>query len=219
MKMKKAGYYFLMFLPLIISLAALPFLPEQIPAHYDFNNQVTRWGSKYEALIYPFVTIGFGIFMLAMARYAAKQEENGRNNERVIVISGIVVLAYFNVMTVYSLYTDFNKIENLSTVVIDINQLVFGILGISLIIIGNIMPKVRMNSLAGLRTRWSMKNEITWKKSQRFGGILLIVAGIMILIVSIRMKGFECFVWSMGILIATLPIDIYYTYKIAKKYG
>lgn len=45
MKTKKVIYYILMFLPLIITLIVLPFLPYQIPAHYGFDNQVTRWGS------------------------------------------------------------------------------------------------------------------------------------------------------------------------------
>jgi len=48
MKKKKIIFYGLMFLPLIVVLIALQFLPEQIPAHYGFDNQVTRWGSKYE---------------------------------------------------------------------------------------------------------------------------------------------------------------------------
>ena len=38
-------YVFLMLLPLILTLAALPHLPEEIPAHYGFSGQVDRWGS------------------------------------------------------------------------------------------------------------------------------------------------------------------------------
>ena len=38
MKKKKIIFYSLMFLPLIVVLIALHFLPERIPAHYDFNN-------------------------------------------------------------------------------------------------------------------------------------------------------------------------------------
>lgn len=109
--------------------------------------------------------------MLGMAKYSAKHEETGKNNEKICIMTGIVSLVIFNAMTGYFLYTDFNKIENLSSVTIDINQLISGILGVSMIVIGNIMPKLRMNSLIGLKTDWSMKNETTWKKSQRFGGI------------------------------------------------
>ena len=153
-----------MFLPLIVVLIALHFLPERIPAHYDFNNQVTRWGSKYETLIFPVITVLFGYFMLGMAKFSSKQEENGSNNENVCIVAGIVSLTLFNAMIGYFLYADFNSIENLSSIALDINQLLFGLLGVAMIILGNIMPKLRMNSIAGLRTVWSMKNETTWKK-------------------------------------------------------
>ena len=85
MKKKKIIFYSLMFLPLIVVLIALHFLPERIPAHYDFNNQVTRWGSKYETLIFPVITVLFGYFMLGMAKFSSKQEENGSNNENVCI--------------------------------------------------------------------------------------------------------------------------------------
>ena len=52
MKNKKL-YYILMFLPLVASLIALQFLPDVIPAHYNIDNVVDRWGSKYEILILP----------------------------------------------------------------------------------------------------------------------------------------------------------------------
>lgn len=207
-----------MFLPLFITLLALPHLPAQIPAHYGFNNQVDRWGSKYETLIFPAITILLGVILLAAAKYSAKQESEGENNENVCIITGIVCLILFNVMTCYFLYTDFNKVENLSEVSLDLNQISFAILGISLIIVGNIMPKIRQNSVIGLRTGWSMKNEVTWKKSQRFGGISSIIAGILIILLCLLTRGITCFLGSIGIILAMVIIDIYYTYQIAKKF-
>lgn len=72
-------------------------------------------------------------------------------------MTGIASLALFNAMTVYFLYADFNSIENLSSIALDLNQLVFGLLGVAMIILGNIMPKLRMNSVVGLRSIWGMK--------------------------------------------------------------
>ena len=53
MKGRKILFWILMLLPMAVTLFALPFLPEQIPAHYGFGGQVDRWGSKYETLILP----------------------------------------------------------------------------------------------------------------------------------------------------------------------
>ena len=216
MKVKKIVFYGLMFLPLISALIALQFLPEQIPAHYGLNNQVTRWGSKYEALIVPIVTAVLGYFFLGIAKVAAKQEENGNNNENVCIVAGIVTLIIFNAMTGYVLYAGFNEIENLSSSKFDVNQLLFGILGIAMIIIGNIMPKLRMNAVTGLKTKWSTKNEMTWKKSQRFGGISYIIGGIVIVVICFFVQGIYCFLSTLGIIAILLVIDVFYTYKIQK---
>ena len=171
MKKQRIIFYILMFLPLPVTLVSLVFLPEQIPAHYGFDNQVTRWGSKYETLIFPVVTILFGSFMLGISKLSANQEKTGEDNEKVCIMAGIFSLFMFNAMTGYFLYTDFHKVEDLSSVSIDIYQLLFVLFGIFMIVIGYMMPKLQMNSVMGLRTHWSMKNEATWEKSQRFGGI------------------------------------------------
>lgn len=218
MKTKKAVlYYVLMFLPLAVTLVALQYLPDQIPAHYDFNQQVTRWGSKYETLIFPVIIVVFGIIMLVVTKFAAKQENSGSNNEKVCITAGILGLVLFNAMTFYFLYTSFQKVENLSSLCVDIYQIMVGLLGLFLVVIGNAMPKVRMNSVLGLRTTWSMKNETTWKKSQRFGGITFIVIGIAMILICFLTKGISCFLISMGLLLVSLPIDIYYTYRVAKQ--
>ncbi len=68
MKAKKTVYYILMYLPFVIVLIALPYLPEKIPAHYGFDNQVDRWGSKYETLLFPIISLLMGYFLLGMAK-------------------------------------------------------------------------------------------------------------------------------------------------------
>lgn len=219
MKRQKTIFYLLMLLPLPATALSLLFLPDQIPAHYGADNQVTRWGSKYETLLLPLLVILFGVFMRWISRLAARQEKTGSNNERICLLAGIFSLLLFDAMTGYFLYTAFHKVENLSAVPVDLSQLIFTLVGIALMAIGNVMPKVRMNAVMGLRTGWSMKNETTWKKSQRFGGISLMVTGGLIILACCFTKGNACFLWAMGILLLSLPVDVYYTYRVAKKYG
>lgn len=217
MNKKKTVCYILMYLPLVVVLIVLPHLPEEIPAHYGFDNQVDRWGSKYESLLFPVVSILMGYFLLGMAKLAAKKEEHGENNKNVTIIVGILVLILLNALNVYSLYTSLNKVENLSFVSLDIGQLVFGIIGMLMIVTGNLMPKLRMNSMIGLRTHWSMKNEATWKKSQHIGGISFIIGGIIIIGICIVMKGTPCLLSVLGVWAMLIVIDIVLTYRVAEK--
>jgi len=216
MKGRKIVYFILMFLPLVVTLVLLPFFPEQIPAHYRADHQVTRWGSKWELLILPAATLLMAGFFPLVAKLVRAAEPDGKNNEKVLLISGCATLLLFNVMTGYFLYTAYHQLENLSEFPVDINRIVFVALGIVLIIVGNVMPKARMNSLCGLRTPWSMKNEVTWKKSQRFGGISFVVAGAVMVVVSLLTHGWICFALAMGILLSVAVVDVIYTYRVAK---
>ena len=216
MKGKKIVYFILMFLPLVATLVLLPLFPEQIPAHYGADGLVTRWGSKWELIILPAATLLMAGFFPLVAKLVRAAEPGGKNNEKVLLISGCATLLLFNVMTGYFLYTAYYQLENLSEFPVDINRIVFVALGIVLIIVGNVMPKARMNSLCGLRTPWSMKNEVTWKKSQRFGGISFVVAGAVMVVVSLLTHGWICFAWAMGILLSVAVVDVIYTYRVAK---
>ena len=64
MKIKKILLLSLAILPLTVSLIALIFLPDQIPAHYGSEFTVDRYGSKFEILILP-----IAIFVLALSFY------------------------------------------------------------------------------------------------------------------------------------------------------
>ena len=219
MNKKRIIYFALMFLPLLIAVIAFPFLPEKIPAHYNFAGEIDRWGSKYETLIFPLVTIGMGLFMLWMAKISAKQEENGKNNEKIVFYTGMGLSVFFTLEHCFFLYKSFAAAESMSYAhEADINQFVCILLGISLVIMGNFMPKLRSNGIIGLRTPWSMKNDITWKKSQLFGGISFMVCGAIMVVCGIFIDGYTAMGVALGLIIIDTIVCVIYSYKIAKKY-
>ena len=170
-------------IPLIIVLVALQFLPEKIPAHYDLHMNVDRWGSKYESLIMPVVTILMAAYMYGMSRFSAKQE-NGESNQKVILISGIAINLMFTAMTAWSLFSAFKAVENSKiSGKIPVN-IIFISTGIVMTVIGNFLPKCKLNSVIGIRTKWSMANEDVWFKCQRFGGVLFVICGIIMAVIS-----------------------------------
>lgn len=219
MKTKKAIYFLLMFLPLLITVFALPFLPESVPAHYNFAGEIDRWGSKYETLLFPLCTIGMGVFMLWMAKIAAKSEEDGKNNEKIVFYTGMGLSVWFTVLHCYFLYKDFAAAKSISYAYeADVNQLCCIFLGLIMVITGNFMPKLRNNGVMGLRTTWSMKNDTTWKKSQIFGGISFMISGALIVAFGIFLDGYFAMCVALGVIIICTVVCIIYTYKIAQKY-
>ena len=113
MNIKKL-FYILMFLPLVISMIALVFLPDVVPAHYNIKNEIDRWGSKYEILIIPIITILLGKFLLFMRKFVKKHEVKGNNNEKFVLIIGICLFLTYNIILCMMIYSSFSNTRNLS---------------------------------------------------------------------------------------------------------
>ena len=85
-----------------------------------------------------------------------------------------------------------------------------------MVVIGNLMPKLRKNSMIGLRTKWSMKNDTVWKKCQKIGGISFIIGGIATITACIATKGISCLILGLSIWGILIVVDVFATYRIAE---
>lgn len=209
MKAMKIIFWILVLLPLPVCLIALPFLPELIPAHYDINWTVDRWGSKYETLILPAMNLFMAAIFFFSARYSAKREANPRSTVKVCYITGISCCLFFDVLSGIFLYMDFNSVDQLAPP-LDITKLVFALMGVLFIVMGLIMPRQQMNSLFGIRTKSSMANPYLWRVSQLFGGVAFAVAGVLSILCCIFTSGMMCMIICIGsITLASIAASIF----------
>ena len=155
----------------------LTIAPDQIPAHYNLRGDVDRWGSKYEFLIMPVISLLFGILMAWLARREGKQ---GRDkNERIVSVMNNWILILFNGLWLLFMWKAVDM-ENLGGGLDDLTgKLIMVLLTASFIPVGNIMPKAQRNSAFGLRTKWSTTNDHCWQQSQRIGGYIMVGTGIV----------------------------------------
>ena len=177
--MKKA-YKWTIALILLGFVAAGFFLtiaPDQIPAHYNLRGEVDRWGSKYEFLTMPVISLLFGVFMAWLAHREGKQ---GRDmNERIVSVMNNWILILFNGLWLLFMWKAVDM-ENLGGGLDDLTgKLIMVLLTVSFIPLGNIMPKAQRNSAFGLRTKWSTGNDHCWQQSQRIGGYIMVGTGIV----------------------------------------
>lgn len=75
-----------------------------------------------------------------------------------------------------------------------------------MVVLGNIMPKVRRNSLFGLRTPWSMSSDAVWQKSQRFGGISSVAVGLLMCLLAAALEGTAALLTSTGLILVWVAL-------------
>ncbi|MEE0962604.1 MAG: SdpI family protein [Ruminococcus bromii] len=197
----KSKYYVisaLMFLTLIYTIIFMIISPDSIPMHYNVLGEIDRYGSKYEMIMLPiFVLISSIVPMLFAKHFKSKSD---KSSEKLSLNVGIVLVLMF--IALYVLFSVMALNSNIEYGT-DIGKVIIIAIGIFFTVLCNLMPKARLNSLFGIRTSWSIANEKTWQKSQRFGGYSGVICGI-ILVISGLVFSFE-----IGIIVTIVLITLW----------
>ena len=176
--------------------------PDRIPVHYNFAGEVDRIGSKYENLLFPGLVVVMAAVFLLIARF--QRIQGHETNERIILYVGVCTLIFFTLLGFYFMWKAVKYDPSAAPPVSfdAVNRFVSIGIGALLVVMGNVMPKARRNSLFGLRTKWSMANDTVWQKSQRFGGITLVIAGFSMILLSLFIPG----IWNVLMMTAVLAV-------------
>ena len=213
------------FLPLAVTLIWLPFLPDQVPMHYDFAGNIDGWGSKWVNLLLPGVVLLMGIIAyftvkggLRKAAVDEKQRAHAEANVKVIRIVMIASGLFFAVLQAFLLYKAGQAASSDATSEsMDLNRVTTICMGILFLVLGNYMPKAKLNSTVGFRCGWTMFNDVTWQKSNRFAGYSLMLAGLASIVCAILLpKG-----WSVPslliLLTAAMIVCLVYAAKVYRE--
>ena len=176
----KSKYYVisaLMFLTLIYTIIFMIISPDSIPMHYNVLGEIDRYGSKYEMIMLPIFVLISGIVPMLFAKHFKSKSD--KSSEKLSLNVGIVLVLMF--IALYVLFSVMALNSNIEYGT-DIGKVIIIAIGIFFTVLCNLMPKARLNSLFGIRTSWSIANEKTWQKSQRFGGYSGVICGIILVI-------------------------------------
>ncbi len=220
MKTKNRILFFVSLIPLIITAISFIFMSDTTPVHFGINGQPDRYGSKFEYLILPLVTLSsFVLWKLVIKFYAKSNTEDvakANSNIKTLTIFAIVTNSLFAVLQCIFIAIALTYQTN-SNATIDFIPLIVYAVSIMFIIIGNYLPKTKRNSFAGLRTAWTKKNDKNWHIANRNSGIAFVISGILSIIATAIIGGSISIFIMLVILFVTQIIAYIYSYIKASK--
>ena len=206
-------------LPLIITLIAIQYMPNVIPTHYGFNGQADQWGSKYETLITPILTIVFCAIIIPISIWAnEKGKKQNKDNTKILTATNVGVVVLFNVITYVFLYTSYNKVANVGGSFAGRVPIIF--VGVLFLVLGNYMPKAKSGMGVGIRTRATRADDEIWTKTQRVGGKSMVIFSLILISVAIMLPIYIAIVvLIVGGLISSLYPTMYANKLYKEKFG
>ena len=216
------------FISLAGTAIVLQFMPDSVPMHYDMAGNIDRWGSKYENLIFPIIILALSLFWYLFIRFYEKKADKAsdekvsagaRSNAKVLGIVGLSMAAMFTVMQGFLLYGAYTEaVSGAESWSVDIGKVSCILMGIIFIVLGNFMTKTRINGVAGVRISWSMYNDNTWRKSNRFGAFAIMIAGVLTIITAVLMKSsIGATMVMLGYIIIASIVTVIYAHQVYVK--
>lgn len=187
----------------IVSALAYPHLPEQVASHWNANDQVNGYMSRFWGVaLMPLITIAMALLFLVIPSIDPLKENIAkfRDTFNTFIVLIVAFMLYMHILTLaYNLGYTFR-----------ISQAMIPGLGLIFFFAGIMMGKAKRNYFIGIRTPWTLANETVWDETHKLGSKLFIGAGILSLFgLLLGEAGF----WLMMILILGAGlIPVVYSY-------
>ncbi len=197
----------------IVGAVFYPDLPSKIPTHWAYNGQVDAWADKSFLAVFatPLASLGVYILFLLFPLVDPKRRNFEKFTKTYNILVNIVT-AFFTVPFILMLATSLDKSFDATK-----SEKVFMIAtSLLLIVVGNYMGKVKQNWLVGLRTPWTLSNEVVWNKSNRFAGKLMVAVGIIGIIGAFLPVPYVGIVF-ISLLILAAVVSVIYSYVIFRE--
>ena len=190
-------------LPMIIGLVLWDKLPDQVATHFGANGEANGWSSKLFAVVGLPLFIGAAQFLSVFATLSDPKKKKIDPKMLKLVFWICPIVSWFGAIATYGYALGWN---------LNMERLVFILLGAIFVAVGNYLPKCRQNYTVGIKLPWTLDDEENWNQTHRFGGRVWMLGGIAVLILGITGIGGTWIMFGLIMLFSFAPMVYSYMY-------
>lgn len=163
-------------LPILAGVIFWNRLPDQIVTYWGADGVANGWSSKEFAVFgTPCMLTVIQIIMLFIVLNDPKRK-NIHYKPMGIVFWIVPVISLAVSGVVYAAALGFE---------VNVLAVVYVLVGVLFILLGNYMPKLQQNYTVGIRLPWTLNNPENWNRTHRLGGKIFIAGGIVMLVIAL----------------------------------
>lgn len=161
--------------PIIIGVLFYSKLPDQVPVHFNANNQPNGYASRaFAVFCIPLLLAVLQVIICVIAELDPKRRNASKNMQ---ILSRWIIPATSIFVHIVILVASLNQEFDLSMVV----NLFIGFL---FLIVGNLLPKCKYNYTIGIKLPTTLGSEENWNKTHRLAGFVWVIASLVIILFS-----------------------------------
>ena len=188
----------------ILCAATYPFLPQQVPMHWDINGTVSYEGKETFIFMAVLPLLLAGLFI-----YLPKIDPRKKNYAK--------FSKYYDYFCMFMMV--FLLIANLVVVSesffpgrISVGIAIQMLVGVLFLFLGNMMPKFKSNFFVGIKNPWTLSNTDVWNRTHRLSGILMFGMGIVTILTCFWLPPSLSFWLMMGMVLLLVLVPTIMSY-------
>lgn len=197
-------------LSFIFAAWAYPRMPEIVPTHWGINGEPDGFSSReFGAWFFPFLNLGLYVMLIVVPKIDPKKKNYAKFESSYRLIRTVMVVFLSLIYVAASLAGIGYDV--------DIGRVVPVLVSALIILIGNVIGRVKFNYFVGVRTPWTLANETVWKKTHLFASRSMVVGGLIALAASLFLEKQMLFAVFMTAILASSFVPVIYSYFVYQK--
>lgn len=194
-------------LPIPVGLLLWNRFPETMAIHWGITGEVDGYARV------PFVVFGLPLLMLALQwlciLFTTRDKGNRGRNQKMfqVVLWALPLISNLTLLGMYAFALNLEFSPVAWTVIP---------MGLLFAVIGNYMPKTKMNSTMGIKVYWTYTSEENWNATHRFAGKIWVIGGILIALCALLPHGWAVTV-MLVLTVVLCVIPMVYSWQYYKK--
>ena len=190
--------YAVVVLAWLVALAALPYLPETIPVHWNIYGQADGFTGRLAGAFGLPAIMTLTLFLLIILPRFDRMRVNFDDSRDIYAIVTFATVSLLLGIEVTTLLSSSGMDLPMATI--------FPVLlGFFFIVVGGLMPWLRRNTTAGIRLPWTIRSERVWNETHKHGGPVFVLAGVLIVLAS-AVAG----TWGMPLALGIIAVAVIY---------
>jgi uncharacterized membrane protein len=178
-----------------------PMMPQTFPTHWGASGAPDAWSTKSFMTVFfqPLLTLGMYGLLVFVPRLDPKRASLLKSISAYNIVLDVMAV-FFAFIFAVTTAAAFNP-------KMDVGRFVFVGVGLLFMVIGRVMRDVRQNHTMGMRTSWTMSDEVVWTKTNRLGGSMFVGVGALTAV-----SAFLPAPWNLVVLLGSVGVTVVVLY-------
>ena len=204
---KNVGIFLIVFLGFLPGIFFWSELPSLVPIHWGLSGDINGTTARLQAVILvPLINAALFCFLLFLPKMDPKRENYAKFKTTYELFRWIIhlFLTLLQVFVIWNAVLIFRGDHPLN-----VATFLPPFIGLLFVILGNYTTRVRPNYFVGIRTPWTLADEHVWEQTNRFGGKVFVIVGIIGILSLLFPAAIRFYFFVIPLLIGIVAIVVY----------